>query len=145
MKKWLNRDMMKWWYVRMVGMYQYGFGVKWCNFFCFPNGEMVKSVSGVMVIWWNCPTVNLFEGGNFHRWRNGKMVKKINNTMNCMVGFNFCMAYRLCFSLLDFLPARQWWPSCQVWGSSHVLSLVSSDIHPIMSCHLSVFSNGGVV
>ena len=52
---------MKWWYGRMIGMCQYGFRVKWCNyFFRFPNGEMLKPVYGVMVIWWNCSRVDRF-------------------------------------------------------------------------------------
>ena len=37
--------MVKWLYGRMIGMYQYGFGAKWCNdFFRFPNGVMVKLI-----------------------------------------------------------------------------------------------------
>ena len=67
----VKRDMVKWWYGRMIVMCQYGFGVKWCNDFCIPNcvivnqyfcicGEMVKSLYGVMVIWWNCPMLNWF-------------------------------------------------------------------------------------
>ena len=38
----------------------------------------------------------------FPSMENGEMVKKINNTMNYMVIFNFCVGYQLCFSLLDF-------------------------------------------
>ena len=53
--------MMKWWYVRMIGMCQYGFGVKWCSdLFFFPNGEMVKIIYGVMVTQWKFPMVKIF-------------------------------------------------------------------------------------
>ena len=129
----------------MVGMCQYGFGVKWCNdFFRFPNGEMVKPVYVVMVIWWNFPMVDIFEDTfpSIVKWWNGEMVKKINNKMNCMVIFNCCMDYQLCLSLLDLLPECQWWPYWQVWGSLPVLSLVSAGLPHILSCHLSVFSDG---
>ena len=105
----------------------------WCNvFFRFPNGEMVKLVYGVMVIWWNFPMVDRFFGTHFHRWRNGEMVTKINNIMNGTVRFNFGVGYQLYFSLFDFLPARQWCPSWQVWGISPVLSLVSADLPHIL-------------
>ena len=30
------------------------------------------------------------------------MVKKLNNTINCVVRYNCCMGYQLCFSLLFF-------------------------------------------
>ena len=144
--KWWNHDMIKWWYGSMIGMCQYSFGVKWCNdFFRFPNGEMLKPVYGVMVIWWNSPILNRFFGTHFHRWWNGEMANKINNTLNFMARFNCCMVYQLCFSLLDFRPERQWWPSWRVWGSSPILSLVSAGLPHIMSCHLSIFPDGEVV
>ena len=95
------------------------------------NGDMVKLSNG-----------EYFFRTHFHQWRNGEMVKKINNTMNCMVRFNCCMGYQLCFSLLGFLQARQWWPYWQLWGSSTMLSMVSAGIPSILSCHLSVFSDG---
>ena len=41
-------------------------------------------------------------GTHFHSWQNGEMVKKINNTMNCMVRFNCSVGYQLCLSLLGF-------------------------------------------
>ena len=82
---------------------------------------------------------------NFHWWLTVEMVKKFNSKMNCMVRFNCCMGHQIGFSLLDFCPSRQWYPSRWVWGSSHVLSLLSDGLPPILSFHLSVFSDGEVV
>ena len=71
----------------MIGICQYGFGVKWCNgfsrftigiilnqFFCTYR-EMVKSLYGVKVIWLNGSMVNPFLGhisidGEILKWEN---------------------------------------------------------------------------
>ena len=88
----------------MIGMCQYGFGLKWCNvFFRLLNGvmvnqyflniqyvEMVKSLYGVMVIWWNFPMVNHFFGTYFHQWWDDEEVKyNFRVGVNCFVGVNF--------------------------------------------------------
>ena len=138
--------MMKWWYGRIIVMCQYGFRKKWCNdFFCFPNGETVKSLYGIMVIWWNCPMVNHFFGIHFHRWRNGEITKKINSTMNCMVIFNCCMGYQLGFIIINFCPEHQLWPPWQVWGRPPVLYLLSAGLTPIISCNFSILFYDEVV
>ena len=72
-----NYDTVKWWYARMIKMCQYSFrGWNGAMIFCFVfrDGEMVKSLYGVMVIWWNFPTVNIFFRG--HIFIDGEMVKK---------------------------------------------------------------------
>ena len=60
--------MAKFWYGRMIGMCQYGFGLKWfIGFFRFPNGVMLNQY--ILHIWWN---------GEIIIWRNGDMVKFSN-------------------------------------------------------------------
>ena len=70
------------------------------------------------------------------------MVQKFINTMNYTIIFKCCIGYQIYFSLIGFWPARQWWPSWRVWGSSLMLSLVSVGIPPFLPYHLSVLSDG---
>ena len=107
------------------------------SFYKWWNGETSICCNGDMVKLYNGES--FFLGKYFHRWKNGEMVKKINNKMNSMVRLNYCVGYQLFFSLLDFRTARQWWPSWKVWGISHMLYMVSAGLPPILSCHLSIF------
>ena len=153
---------MIWWNGNMVGWLEYVNMVLWKSgamIFFFPNGEMVnlkfctygemvKSLYGVMVIWSNGESIVLGHisiGGEVVKCWNGKIVKKTNSKMDCVVRFNHSLGYQLGFILLYFRPACHWYSSWWLWGSSPVLSLVYSGLPNIMSFCLSIFYDGEVM
>ena len=59
-------------------MYQYGFGAKWCNVFCFPNGVMVIKY----FLTYDEMVKSLWCNGNMVKFSNGESIFLGHITIN---------------------------------------------------------------
>ena len=97
--KWWNRDMVKWWYCRMIGMCEYGFGMKWCNvFLVFLLVQCWIWWNGEIIIWCNGDMVKFSNGESVflgHISINGEMVKSEKLKCNFLLGVNFFVGAKI--------------------------------------------------